>query len=62
MVMRMASFKVKDPGLASQGSLLIEWGSMHMPVLNQIKQRFEKEKPLADVMVGACLHLSLIHI
>jgi len=54
----MASFKVKDPSLASQGSLLIEWGSMHMPVLNQIKQRFEKEKPLADVMIGACLHVT----
>ncbi len=54
----MASFKVKDPSLAPQGSLLIEWGSMHMPVLNQIKQRFEKEKPLADVMIGACLHVT----
>jgi len=31
---------------------------MHMPVLNQIKQRFEKEKPLADVMIGACLHVT----
>jgi len=54
----MASFKVKDTSLAQQGSLLIEWGSMHMPVLNQIKQRFEKEKPLADVMIGACLHVT----
>jgi len=54
----MASFKVKDQSLAPQGNLLIEWASMHMPVLNQIKQRFEKEKPLKDVTLGACLHVT----
>jgi adenosylhomocysteinase len=54
----MASFKVKDQSLAPQGNLLIEWASMHMPVLNQIKQRFEKEKPLKDITLGACLHVT----
>ena len=39
-------FKVKDLSLAERGSLLIEWASAHMPVLAQIKQWFEKEKPL----------------
>ncbi len=54
----MASFKIKNVSLAPQGSLLIEWASMHMPVLNQIKQRFQREKPLVDIMIGACLHVT----
>lgn len=54
----MASFKVKDQSLAPQGNLLIEWASMHMPVLNQIKHRFEKEKPLKGITLGACLHVT----
>ena len=51
-------FKVKDVSLAEQGDLLIDWAFMHMPVLNQIKRRFEKEKPLKDVSIGACLHVT----
>jgi len=35
----MDSFQVKDISLAKQGHLQIEWASMHMPVLNQIKER-----------------------
>ena len=54
----MASFKVKKASLAPQGSLLIEWASMHMPVLNQVKQRFQREKPLVDIMISACLHVT----
>jgi adenosylhomocysteinase len=41
-----------------QGKLQIEWASMHMPVLSQIKRRFEKEKPLRDLTLGACLHVT----
>lgn len=51
-------FKVKDTALADQGNLLIDWASVHMPVLNQIKQRFEKEKPLKGAVLGACLHVT----
>ena len=51
-------FKVKGLSLAEQGDLLIEWASAHMPVLNQIKQRFEKEKPLKGAVLGACLHVT----
>ena len=31
---------------------------MHMPVLNQIKERFQEETPLTDTMIGACLHVT----
>ncbi len=52
------AFKVKDSSLAEQGNLLIEWAVTHMPVLAQIEQRFEKEKPLKGATLGACLHVT----
>jgi len=57
-MMLMADFKVKDINLAPQGALLVEWAAKHMPVLAQIKARFEKEKPFAGVTIGACLHVT----
>ena len=54
----MENFKVKDPNLAPKGELLIEWASMHMPVLNKIKERFEREKPFSGLIIGACLHVT----
>jgi len=54
----MADYKVKNIELAKDGILLIEWASSHMPALNQIKQKFEKEKPLKGLMIGACLHVT----
>ena len=54
----MEKFQVKDKALAPQGHLQIEWGSAHMPVLNQVRYRFKKEKPLKGLMLGACLHVT----
>ena len=34
------------------------WADRHMPVLAAIRARFEKEKPLKGVRVGACLHVT----
>ena len=36
----------------------IEWASKHMPVLNQIRERFVKEKPLKGAVLSACLHVT----
>jgi len=55
---RMEDFKVKDTSLVPKGVLQIEWASEHMPVLNQIKKRFSKEKPLKGLTIGACLHVT----
>jgi adenosylhomocysteinase len=49
---------VKDRSLADQGRSKIEWAASFMPVLAQIKERFAKEKPLAGVRIGACLHVT----
>jgi len=54
----MEEFQVKDKSLAPQGRLQIEWASAHMPVLNQIKSRFGREKPFKGLMLGACLHVT----
>jgi adenosylhomocysteinase len=54
----MEDFQVKDISLAPQGHLQIEWAAKHMPVLNIIKQRFEKEKPLEGQTLAACLHVT----
>lgn len=48
---------VKDMGLAHNGHLKIDWVQEHMPVLNRIRQRFEKEKPFAGLKVAISLHL-----
>ncbi len=54
----MDDFQVKDKSLAPQGHLQIEWAAKHMPVLNIIKNRFEKEKPLKGQTIAACLHVT----
>ncbi len=54
----MQNYQVKDMNLAPQGHLQIEWAAKHMPVLNLIKERFEKEKPLQGQTLSACLHVT----
>lgn len=49
---------IKDKTLAAKGKLRIEWANQNMPVLNLIKERFAKEKPLKGVKLGACLHVT----
>jgi adenosylhomocysteinase len=49
---------VKDLGLAEEGRERIAWAANEMPVLALIRQRFEKERPLEGVRIGACLHVT----
>jgi adenosylhomocysteinase len=49
---------VKDLGLAEKGRGRIDWASREMKVLTLIKERFEKERPLAGMRVAACLHVT----
>ena len=49
---------VKDISLAAGGKKRIEWASNDMPVLAQVKERFEKEKPLKGSRMSACLHVT----
>jgi len=52
------NYDIKDINLAKKGALRIEWASKNMPVLNLIKQRFSKDKPLKDLKVACCLHVT----
>src|SRR5687767_3954862 len=49
---------VKDLALAPEGVRRIEWADRQMPVLAAIRERFEREQPLAGYRVSACLHVT----
>ena len=51
-------YDVKDLALAPRGKAHIEWAARDMPVLRLIRERFEREQPLAGVRVSACLHVT----
>ncbi|NOX36313.1 MAG: adenosylhomocysteinase [Calditrichaeota bacterium] len=51
-------YDVKDLSLATEGKKRIEWADHDMPVLREIRKRFEKEKPLASKKMAACLHIT----
>lgn len=54
----MTNFDVKDLKLAEGGRRRIEWAAREMPVLRSIRERFQKERPLAGLRVSACLHVT----
>ena len=49
---------VTDLGLAAEGVRRIEWAEREMPVLRIIRERFERERPLDGLRIGACLHVT----
>ena len=51
-------YDIKDINLADGGKVRIEWAERDMPVLRQVRERFEKEKPLAGKKMAACLHVT----
>lgn len=52
------TFDVRDESLATKGRSRIMWAEQEMPVLRQIRERFEKERPLKGLRIGACLHVT----
>jgi len=51
-------YDIKDLNLAANGALRIEWSNQSMPVLESIRKRFAKEKPLKGIRLAACLHVT----
>jgi adenosylhomocysteinase len=49
---------IADASLAAQGKKRIEWAERNMPVLAQIKARFEKEQPFRGIRISACMHVT----
>lgn len=52
------NYDIKDISLADSGLDRILWADRDMPVLASIRERFEKEKPLKGIRIGACLHVT----
>jgi adenosylhomocysteinase len=48
---------IRDPSLAPEGKLKIDWVQAHMPVLNKIREQFEKDQPFKGLRVAISLHL-----
>ena len=48
---------ITDIALAPDGHLKIDWVKQHMPVLNRIREQFEKEQPFKGLKVAISLHL-----
>jgi len=53
-----ANGDVRDLSLSKTGVDRIEWAGREMPVLNIIRERFLREKPLAGIRMAACLHVT----
>lgn len=54
----MRNCHIKDPLLAKEGKLRIEWAGKEMPVVRLIRERFAREKPLDGIRISACLHIT----
>jgi adenosylhomocysteinase len=49
---------IRDPALATGGRERIDWAAGEMPVTRQIRERFDKERPLDGIRIAACLHVT----
>ena len=49
---------VRDLSLAEAGARRIAWSDHDMPVLRGIRERFLVERPLANIRIAACLHVT----
>jgi len=51
-------YEIKNKNLRKAGKKRIEWALNRMPVLEKIRSRFGKEKPLKGLNIAACLHVT----
>ena len=49
---------IADIGLAGKDRGRTEWAAQSMPVLGGIKERYERDRPLAGTTIAACLHVT----
>ncbi|MCM8819742.1 MAG: adenosylhomocysteinase, partial [Candidatus Omnitrophica bacterium] len=52
------NYQIKDIKLAKKGLLRIEWAKNNMPVLTLIMKRFKNKKPLKNLKISCCLHVT----
>lgn len=51
-------YDIKAPEQTDKGIRRIEWSFQEMPVLRSLLERFSRERPLAGLRIGACLHVT----
>lgn len=56
--MTAVAHDIADLTLSAQGEGRVAWALSEMPVLAAIRERFERERPLAGLRVGGCLHIT----
>ena len=56
--MAKSKFDIADAGLAADGWKRVLWADQEMPVLREVRARFEKEKPFKGLRFSACLHVT----
>lgn len=52
------NYSIKDTGIFAEGEAKIQWAMSSMKVLDVIRERFSREKPLAGIKISACLHVT----
>ncbi|HXG50319.1 MAG TPA: adenosylhomocysteinase [candidate division Zixibacteria bacterium] len=52
------NYDIKDIRLAPGGRKRVLWAAQDMPVLQRVRQRFLKERPLRGMRFSACLHVT----
>jgi len=52
-----SNYEIKDISMATEGRTRINWVSQHMPILNNIKNQFIKEKPFQGKRIALSVHL-----
>ncbi len=51
-------YRIKDRSLSSYGKKKIEWAESHMPVLLSLQKKYQDSKPLKNLIIGGCLHVT----
>jgi adenosylhomocysteinase len=51
-------YRIKDKSLSSYGKKKINWAESHMPVLLSLQKKYQDSKPLENLIIGGCLHVT----
>jgi adenosylhomocysteinase len=51
-------YRIKDKSLSSYGKNKINWAESHMPVLLSLQKKYQDSKPLKNLIIGGCLHVT----
>jgi adenosylhomocysteinase len=52
------NYDIANPDLAEGGARRVAWAGRRMQVLETVRERFRKEKPLDGHVIAACLHVT----